>query len=181
QLNVTAWGTGNTNASTAPIAGGPAPATGPIGLDFHDTTSLAASTQTQANGSSATVLAQNGYAAGILNNITVGQDGTVTGAFSNGQTQSLAQVAVATFQNEQGLQRLGSSQFAQTSNSGLAQLGTGGSGRFGAIISGALEQSNVSIADEFTKMISAQNAYQANSKSITTASEDLQTVIGLIR
>ncbi|MBV8748479.1 MAG: flagellar hook-basal body complex protein, partial [Candidatus Eremiobacteraeota bacterium] len=75
QLNITAWGTGNTNASTAPTAGGPAPATGPIGLDFHDTTSLAASTQTQANGSSATVLAQNGYAAGILSNITVGQDG----------------------------------------------------------------------------------------------------------
>ena len=54
-------------------------------------------------------------------------------------------------------------------------------GRFGAIVAGSLESSNVSIADEFTKMIAAQNAYQANSKSITTASEDMQTVIALIR
>jgi len=81
----------------------------------------------------------------------------------------------------QGLQRDGSSQFTQTANSGLAQVGTAGTGRYGSIISGSLEQSNVSIADQFTKMIVAQNAYQANSKSITTASEDMQTVIGLIR
>lgn len=174
QLNITAWGTGSTNNSTAPTAGGPAPATGPIGLDFSGMTSLAAT-------ATAGVLNQNGYSAGTLSNITIGADGTITGAFTNGQQQVLGRVAVATFQNEDGLQRIGGSDFAQTANSGLAQVGTAGAGRFGSIVSGSLEQSNVSIADQFAKMIAAQNAYQANSKSITVASEDLQTVTGLIR
>jgi flagellar hook protein FlgE len=174
QLNIRGWGTGNTNNSVAPTAGGPAPATGPIGLDFHLATSLSGTP-------TANVLAQNGYAAGILSNLTIGQDGTIDGAFSNGQTAVLGRVAVATFQNEAGLARLGGSDFTATANSGLAQVGTAGVGRFGTMASGSLEQSNVSIADEFTKMIAAQNAYQANSKSITTASEDMQTVIQLIR
>jgi flagellar hook protein FlgE len=174
QLNIRSWGTGTSNNSVAPTAGGPAPQTGPIGLDFHLSTSLAGS-------ATANVLAQNGYAAGILSNITIGQDGTISGAFSNGQTATLGRVAVATFQNEHGLSRVGGSDFAATANSGLAQVGTAGVGRFGTMVSGSLEQSNVSIADEFTKMIAAQNAYQANSKSITTASEDMQTVIQLIR
>ena len=174
QLNIRAWGTGSTNAAVAPTAGGPAPQTGPIGLDFHNSTSLSGT-------ATANVIAQNGYAAGILSNLTIGQDGTINGAFSNGQNTTLGRVAVATFQNEQGLQRTGGSDFTETANSGLAQVGTAGVGRFGAIVAGSLESSNVSIADEFTKMIAAQNAYQANSKSITTASEDMQTVIALIR
>jgi flagellar hook protein FlgE len=176
QLNIRGWGTGATNNAIAPTAGGPAPQTGPIGLDFgsQKATSLAGT-------DTANVIAQNGYSAGILSNITIGQDGTIAGAFTNGQVTTLGRVAVATFQNEQGLQRVGGSDFSATSNSGLAQVGTASVGRFGSIVSGSLEQSNVSIADEFTKMIAAQNAYQANSKSITTASEDMQTVIGLIR
>ncbi|MEO7040334.1 MAG: flagellar hook-basal body complex protein [Candidatus Elarobacter sp.] len=174
QLNIVAWGAGSTNNAIAPTAPGLAPATGPIGLDFHGSTSLVA-------GASANVIAQNGYGAGTLQNLTVAQDGTINGAFSNGQSTVLGRVAVATFQNEQGLERIGGSDFAQTANSGLALVGTAGTGRFGSVVSGSLEQSNVSIADEFTKMIAAQNAYQANSKSITTASEDMQTVIGLIR
>jgi flagellar hook protein FlgE len=176
QLNIRSWGSGNVNASVAPTAGGPAPQTGPIGFDFgsNNSTSLAGT-------ATANVIAQNGFTAGILSNLTVGQDGTISGAFTNGQTTTLGRVAVATFQNEGGLQRVGGSDFSQTSNSGLAQVGTASVGRYGSIVSGSLEQSNVSIADEFTKMISAQNAYQANSKSITTASEDMQTVINLIR
>jgi flagellar hook protein FlgE len=174
QLNVLVWGPGAGNNASAPTAGGAAPTPGAIGLDYSANTSLGSA-------STANVISQNGYAAGVLSNITIGQDGTVTGAFTNGQNQTLAQVALATFQNEQGLQRLGGSDFAASANSGLAQLGTGGTGRFGSINSGSLEASNVSIADEFTKMIQAQNAYQANSKSITVASEDMQTVVGLIR
>jgi len=174
QLNIRSWGTGSTNAAVAPTAGGPAPQTGPIGLDFHTATSLSGT-------ATANVLAQNGYAAGILSNLTIGQDGTISGAFSNGQSTTLGRVAVATFQNEQGLQRIGGSDFGATANSGLAQVGTASVGRYGSIVAGSLESSNVSIADEFTKMIAAQNAYQANSKSITTASEDMQTVIALIR
>jgi flagellar hook protein FlgE len=174
QINVLTWGPGAGNNASAPTAGGAAPTPGAIGIDYSLNTSLGAP-------SSANVLSQNGFAAGTLSNITVGQDGTVTGAFTNGQNQTLGQVALATFQNEQGLSRLGGSDFGATANSGLAQVGTAGVGRFGSINSGALEMSNVSIADEFTKMIAAQNAYQANSKSITVASEDMQTVTQLIR
>ncbi len=173
QLNIRSWGTGTSNASF-PTAPGVAPATGPIGLDFHLSSALAGT-------SSANVISQNGFATGILSNLTVGQDGTISGAFTNGQTTTLGRVAVAVFQNEGGLQRVGSSDFSATANSGLAQVGTASVGRFGQIIAGSLESSNVSIADEFTKMIAAQNAYQANSKSITVASEDMQTVTQLIR
>jgi flagellar hook protein FlgE len=175
QLNIRTWGTSATNQSIGPTAPGAAPSTGPIGLDLHAITSL---TSGQAG---LNVIGQNGYAFGTLSNITIGADGSIEGAFSNGQQQVLGRVAVATFQNEGGLQRVGSSDFTTTANSGTAQYGTAGSGRFGSMVSGSLEQSNVSIADQFTKMIAAQNAYQANSKSITTASEDMQTVIGLIR
>ena len=168
QITVASWQTGN-NAT-------PTPATpGPIGLDFSLLTSLSGGSNPP------NVLSQNGYPQGTLSNINVGQDGTISGAFTNGQTQTLGRVALATFQNEQGLHRLGSSQFSATANSGLAQVGTAANGRFGAIISGSLEQSNVSIADEFTKMILAQRSFEANSRSITTADSDLQTVIALKR
>ena len=172
QITVAQWNIKpNTNNATTQT---PPPAGGPIGLDFSNMSSLAGSAQPN-------VVSQNGFAAGLLSNITVGQDGTITGAFTNGLNQTLGQVALATFQNEQGLTRVGGSNFQQSANSGLAQYGSGAAGRFGAIVSGSLEQSNVSIADEFTKMILAQRSFEANSKSITTADENLQTVIGLKR
>jgi flagellar hook protein FlgE len=168
QLMVKQWGAlVNTNNATTITA-----TPGPIGLDFSDMTSLSGA-------STPTTVSQNGYTEGTLQNITIGQDGTITGAFSNGQSQTLGQIAVATFQNEQGLTLLGSSQYAQSANSGLAQIGTANTGRFGSIIAGSLEESNVSMADEFTKMIAAQRAFQANSSSIVTADQDLQTIIQL--
>ncbi|MDP9019046.1 MAG: flagellar hook protein FlgE [Candidatus Eremiobacteraeota bacterium] len=161
-INVTQWG-------GPPPPGGPAiPAN--IGADLAQGTALAGSY-------TANVLTQNGYAQGILSNITIGQDGTVLGAFTNGQSRALAQVAMATFQNEQGLQRVGGNKFGATANSGLAQVGTGTVGRFGSIQSGSLEQSNVSLADEFTKMILAQRSFQANARSISVADQDLQLIV----
>jgi flagellar hook protein FlgE len=176
QLNIESWGTGD--LATAPTSGssptGAKPTTGPIGLDYSDMTSLGGVAD------DVTTLAQNGYAAGTLDNITIGTNGVITGAFTNGQNKTLGQVALATFQNEDGLEQIGASQYAETANSGLAQIGTAGSGQFGQINSGDLEESNVDLASEFTKMIAAQNAYQANSKSITVASQDLQTAVNLI-
>ena len=168
QITVANWQFGN-NATAITTAGGP------IGLDFSNVTSLSGASNPP------NVLSQNGYPQGTLSNINIGQDGTIQGAFSNGQQQTLGRVALATFQNEQGLHREGSSQFSATANSGLAQVGTAANGRFGAIVSGSLEQSNVSIADEFTKLILAQRSFEANSRSITTADSDLQTVIALKR
>lgn len=171
QLNVTQWGSGSSDNATAPTAGA-TPAPGPIGLDFSDDTSLAGST-------TANVISQNGYSAGTLQNITVGQDGTIEGAFSNGQTTALGQVALATFQNEDGLSRIGSNGFAQTAASGLAQIGVANKGRLGSIQSGSLEDSNVSLADQFTKLIIAQRSFEANTRGITTADQNLQTLINL--
>lgn len=172
QLNVTQWGPSVGNPAGAPSAGGPAPAPGPIALDYSNNAAL----QGPYN---AHVLSQNGYAAGVLSNIAIGLDGSITGAFTNGQQKTLAQVALATFQNEEGLQRLGGNQFGQTSASGLAQIGTGTNGRYGSVVSGALEQSNVNLADQFTKLIVAQRAFEANSRGITTADQNLITLINL--
>jgi flagellar hook protein FlgE len=169
ELDITQWGTGNSDNATAPT--GPL-AVGPIGLDFSKDTSLSGA-------STASVVTQNGYAAGTLQNITIAQDGTINGAFSNGQTLALGQVALATFQNEDGLSRVGSNGFQQTAASGLAQVGTAGVGRFGSIQSGSLEDSNVSLADQFTKLIIAQRSFEANTRGITTADQNLQTLISL--
>jgi flagellar hook protein FlgE len=170
-FSVTTWGSPiGANNATAVGAGTANPAE--IGLDFSNMTSLNSS-------ATANTVSQNGFAPGILSNITIGQDGTITGAFTNGQNQTLGRLALATFGNEGGLTRLGGNQFATSANSGLAQYGFANQGDFGSIDAGALEQSNVSIASEFTKMIMAQRAFEANGKSITTADQDLQTVIGL--
>lgn len=169
QLDVLKWGPGAGNAAQSPTQ---VATPGAIALGFYQDTSLNSS-------SSATIVSQNGFAAGTLSNFTIGQDGTVTGSFTNGQQKTLAQLAVATFQNEGGLQRLGENQFGQTAASGLAQVGTADNGRFGTVVAGALEQSNVNLANEFTNLIVAQRAFQANSRGIETADANMQTVIAL--
>jgi flagellar hook protein FlgE len=165
QLNVTLWGAsaGNKAAPAAP---------GAIALGFWQNASLAGAY-------TANAISQNGFQAGTLDNFTIAADGTVTGAFTNGQNKVLAQVALARFQNEQGLSRVGSNMFEETANSGLAQVGAANSGVYGGIQSGALEQSNVSLATEFTNLIVAQRAFEANTRGITTADQNLETVINL--
>lgn len=167
-LTINNWGTpGNNSAPTS--AANPAA----IALSFSNMSSLSGST-------TATTVSQNGFSEGNLSNITIGQDGTITGVFSNGQQQSLAQVALATFQNENGLQRIGNSQFLATANSGLSQINAPLTGKLGGIVSGSLEESNVSLSDEFVKMIEAQSAFTANSKGISVAQQDNQVVLNLI-
>jgi flagellar hook protein FlgE len=169
QLNIVQWGPSVGNAAQAPTN---TATPGAIALGFFDNTSLNSS-------SAATVVSQNGYSAGTLSNITVGEDGTITGSFTNGQQKALAQLAVATFQNEDGLERIGGNQFAQTAASGLAEVGTANNGSYGSIVAGSLEESNVNLANEFTNLIVAQRAFQANSRGIETADANLQTVISL--
>ncbi len=169
QLNITQWGPSAGNAAQAPTN---TATPGAIALGFFDNTSLNSSSQ-------ATVVSQNGYSAGTLSNITVGDDGTITGSFTNGQTKALAQLAIATFQNEDGLERMGGNQFAQTAASGLAQLGTANTGRYGSIVAGSLEESNVNLANEFTNLIVAQRAFEANSRGIQTADQNLITITHL--
>ncbi len=157
--------------------------TNPLSFDVNGVTmSLDLSKLTGYSGtSSPTVKASDGYAAGTLNQFQIGADGVVTGIFDNGQKQSLGQIALATFNNAAGLEKLGDSTFRASANSGLAQVGVAASGGRGTLVSGALEMSNVDLGAEFTNLIIAQRGFQANSKVITASDEVLQDLINIKR
>jgi flagellar hook protein FlgE len=126
-------------------------------------------TITQTNlASSTTATTQNGEASGTLTSYSVSTNGTIEGTFSNGQTSALGQVAVATFANTEGLLANGNNGYQGTSASGSPQVGIAGTGGRGVITGGSVESSNVDVATEFAKMIVAQQAYQANARSVTT-------------
>jgi flagellar hook protein FlgE len=131
--------------------------------------------------SSPTVTKADGYASGTLTQFQIGGDGVVTGIFSNGQKQALAQMALANFNNPAGLEKLGDSTYTSSANSGLAEIGVPNSGGRGGMISGALEMSNVDLAAEFTNMIIAQRGFEANSKTISASDEMLQDLVNLKR
>ena len=107
--------------------------------------------------------------------------GVVTGSFSNGQTRTLARLAVASFANPGGLEKGGNSSWRATVDSGLAQVGVPGSGQRGSLVAGTLEMSNVDLAQEFTNLIIAQRGFQANSRMITASDEILQDLINIKR
>ncbi|MSP25691.1 MAG: flagellar hook protein FlgE, partial [Myxococcales bacterium] len=106
--------------------------------------------------SSMSIQTQNGYAAGNLTGISVTADGDVTGAFSNGQTLPIAKVAVAKFQSNGGLGRIGYNLWAKTPESGEPAVGSANTGGRGAVVAGAVEQSNVDLATQFVDMIGFQ-------------------------
>lgn len=124
-------------------------------------------------------MAQNGFTAGSLTSIDIDQDGFVTGSFSNGQTQKLAQVAIARFPNTNGVKRIGKNNFIETNSSGNAVVGFPNQGGNGAIRSGFLEQSNTDLAEEFVRLILAQRAFQANTRTISTTNELLANLVVL--
>jgi len=118
-----------------------------------------------------------GCAMGTLQTWTLSPDGTIVGKYSNDQSRTLGQLAMATFSNPNGLEKAGNSSFRAANNSGLAQIGLPNSGGRGSLTSGALEMSNVDLAQEFTSLIIAQRGFQANSKVITTSDEILQSLV----
>lgn len=122
---------------------------------------------------------QNGAGSGSLVNFSIGSDGTITGSFSNGKTQALGQLALATFANNGGLQLEGNTDFSPTLASGQAVLGTPGAGGRGTLSGGALELSNVDIATEFANLIVAQRGFEANAKAVTTFDQITQDTIAL--
>ena len=99
--------------------------------------------------------------------------------FSNGQSQTVGQVALASFNNPAGLEKAGDTDYLESANSGLPQIGVAGSGGRGTLASGSFEMSNVDLSTEFTNLIIAQRGFQANSKIITTSDELLQTLLNL--
>jgi flagellar hook protein FlgE len=134
-----------------------------------------------ANPSNAVINSQNGYPAGDLVNIAVDGHGIITGFFSNGVQRNLAQVALATFNNPGGLMRMGNSLYEESPNSGIPVVGFAGATSTSTITAGALEGSNVDIAEEFTNMIITQRGYQANARVITTADEMLNELVNIRR
>ncbi|GAA2912984.1 flagellar hook protein FlgE [Actinoplanes cyaneus] len=133
--------------------------------------------------SDARVFSTDGQTAGALTSLayTVSDTGEITGVYSNGLKQTLGQVAMATFKNPEGLEKVGNSTYRSTVNSGYAQVGQPASAGMGQVISGALEMSNVDLAQEFTNLVVAQRGFQANSKIITTSDEILQELVSMKR
>jgi flagellar hook protein FlgE len=130
---------------------------------------------------SVSVLGQNGYGLGLLQSFTIGNDGIITGNFSNGRNRPIGQVALANFANPVGLEKVGGSLYRDTVNSGVAQVGTAGTNGRGTLSGGTLEMSNVDLAREFTNLIVAQRGFQANSRVITASDEILQDLVNLKR
>ncbi|WP_333874538.1 flagellar hook-basal body complex protein [Methylobacter sp.] len=151
----------NPNASVAPMA---------FDLDFFGSTQFA--TPFSVNG-----LKQDGLPAGNLTGIDVDGTGVVFARYSNGGSKPLGQVALARFQSNQSLAKVGDTTWAQTSSSGQPIYGAAGDNNFGAIQSSALEGSNVDLSDQLVKLIIAQQAYQANSQTITTEKTLIQTIL----
>jgi flagellar hook protein FlgE len=127
----------------------------------------------------AAVITSDGNAMGSLASYSISPDGTIQGVFTNGMKQPLGQIAMATFNNPGGLNKVGNSEYSSTVNSGQAQIGTAGTGSRGQLAAGELEGSNVDLSQEFSNLIIAQRGFEANSKVITTSDEVLQDLVNL--
>jgi flagellar hook protein FlgE len=140
-----------------------------------------AGTISQVNQTSAvSSTSQNGYASGNYSGFTIGSDGTITATFSNQQKLNVGQLALANVANQQGLQHLGGGDYASTLASGTATIGISGTAGLGTMQDGALEASNVNISAEFSNLIIAQRAFEANSKAVTTFDTVTQETINMI-
>jgi flagellar hook protein FlgE len=149
----------------------------PFTVDFSGLNGLASS-----DGSSELIMAsQDGAPAGILTNYGIDRDGIVTGVYSNQQTQVLGQVALATFINDEGLVAQDKNIFLPGPDSGDPVVGAPRTGTAGAVIAGALEQSNVEIAREFIGLITASTGISAASRVVRTADDLLQQLLLLAR
>ena len=131
--------------------------------------------------STLSVASQDGFGAGILQSISMSQEGVLVGSFSSGINRPLAQLAIANFTNPEGLEKSGGSMFSATINSGEPQLAAAGNGGRGLIASGTLEMSNVDLAQEFVTLITAQRGFQANSRVVTSSDEVLSDIVNLKR
>ena len=164
---------------------GPAWANGSATVGFNwdlvDANGLGAITGYSATSATSSVN-QNGTATGVAAGlVSIDQAGELIASFGVGETVVVGQLALATFNDPQGLVKSGTNLFAQSERSGSPSVGVAGTGSRGTLVGSALEQSNVDIAQEFTQMILAQRGYQANSKSITVSDELIQETLNLKR
>ncbi|HEX8939075.1 MAG TPA: flagellar hook protein FlgE [Candidatus Limnocylindrales bacterium] len=182
---------GTTTTSTGTVsftsAGLYSTATGSLSIAYSNgatspaSPTLDLSKMTQFSGNSEPVSSTNGFTSGTLVTFAVGNGGEISGVYSNGQTQKLGQIAMASFLNPAGLLRAGQNSFQVSSASGNPSIGVPGSGGRGTVTTGALEMSNVDLATQFTGMITAERGFQANGRVITTSDEMLQELVNLKR
>jgi flagellar hook protein FlgE len=123
---------------------------------------------------------QNGFTSGEYQSFAIGSDGSVAATYSNGQTQNVGQLAIATITSQQGMVDVGSTEFQTSSASGQATVGVAGVGGRGMLEGSSLEASNVNISAEFSDLIVAQRAFEANAKSVTTFDTVTQETINMI-
>ena len=166
---------GNIPYDAFALTNGAAPLT--LAVDFTNQ----GNTLTQESQGSFTVqsLTQDGYATGRLSGLEVDDEGLVRASFTNGQNTPLGKIAMARFDNSQGLRQIGNTSWLESVESGVAIAGEAGTGSFGLLQSGALETSNVDLTAELVNLITSQRNFQANSKAIETANAITQTIINL--
>jgi len=158
-----------------------------ITWDIYDETTVGTTTTYATNGSITQYSmdsalydsSQDGYTSGSLSSITIDENGVVTATYSNGTTQDLFQVALAEFNNYDGLLATSGGLYSTTTDSGDPIVGIPGTSRFGSLETGSLESSNVDLSSELANLITAQRAYQACSKVFTASDEILQTLINM--
>lgn len=152
-----------------------------VEVDFGTPTSLGGTglggTSQFGSASAVSGQSQDGWSSGDLAGVRVDANGVVSGVYSNGQTVPAGKIAVAKFRANEGLAKAGQNLWASTTESGDAAIGGAGEGGRGATVAGSLEQSNVDIAEQFVDLIAHQRAFQANSKTITTADQMLQELM----
>ena len=147
---------------------------------LHDSNGNSLITQSAAASSSSAPI-QDGYASGTYKSFAVDTNGVMTATYSNGGTEVLGQLAIATVSNEQALTRSGNNNYSTNSASGQMNLGVANAGGRGAISHSTLEQSNIDISTEFANLIVAQRSFEANSKTVTAFDTITQDTINMIR
>lgn len=146
----------------------------------EDTIRLGVNDITQFGGQfSTSALSQDGYSSGRLGGVDVGNDGTIFGRYSNGQSKALGQVALVNFRNVQGLSPIGDTNWVETAASGAAVPGAPGTASLGQVRSGSLESSSVELTEQLVSMINAQRNFQANAQVVSTNSDMTQTILNL--
>jgi flagellar hook protein FlgE len=175
QLNFNSTGAMTTAMPVTPVnltIGGGAASPLALSLDFTGSTQFGANFAVNS-------LYQDGFASGRLAGFNVGGDGVIVGHYTNGQSKNLGQFVLANFSDPRGLSPSGSTNWEETSASGLPVVGAPSSGDFGALQAAAVESSNVDLTAELVNMITAQRVYQANAQSIKTQDAVLQTLVNL--
>jgi flagellar hook protein FlgE len=157
------------------------PGANPVRIDLNLGGGVNGLTQFASTASTAVLRDQNGYTAGTLQNFSIDRFGLITGFFTNGTTSPLARIVLADFNNPSGMLRIGDNMYQESANSGSGVLGFALEGSQSQLTSGALEMSNVDLAQEFTNMIVAQRGFQANGKVVSTSDELLQELMSIKR